>query len=253
VSKIKQTNEKGIFIDIIQDWFSQKHVLWRLTSLITLTSIVILLFIFTFLTEINTQLRNEIFFIVMPFLALFVFSIFWQGSVITFLSLAGALNLYIAMFYVYDYAGGLESLHPFIANRLGYGKVVMAPPVSSIVNFHLLIGITALILSTVVAYKPDLFKAKGTQAKLPYPIWTTEDQKLAVSHNAIILIPVISLLNFAEHHLIAKYKYIQVIVRARIYFVSPYDWVPQGSNVIRDKESGSLLGIPKVPDGFNIW
>ena len=251
--KIKQTNEKGIFIDTIQDWFSQKHAFWRLTSLVTLPSIVILLFIFIFLTEINTQFRNEIFFTVMPLLALFVFSIFWRGSVTTFLSLAGALNLYIGMFYVHDYAGGLQSLHPFIANRLGYGKTVMAPPVSSIVNLYLLIGITALILSMVVAFKPHLFKAKGTQVKLPYPIWTKEDQKLAVAPNAIILIPVTSLLNFSENHLIAKYKYIQVMIGGRIYFVSPYDWVPQGSNIIRDKESGSLLGIPKVPDGFNIW
>jgi len=152
VRKIKQINEKGIFIDAIQDWFNQRHVFWRLTSFVTLLSIVILLFIFTFLTEINTQVRNEIFSLIMPLLALFVFSIFWRGSVPTFLSLAGVLNLYIGMFYVHDYAGGLQSLHPFIANRLGYGKIVMAPPVSSIVNFYLLIGITALILSMVVAF-----------------------------------------------------------------------------------------------------
>jgi hypothetical protein len=37
------------------------------------------------------------------------------------------------------------------------------------------------------------------------------------------------------------------------YYVSPDDWVPENSRVIRDKESGSLLGIPKVPDGFSIW
>jgi hypothetical protein len=43
------------------------------------------------------------------------------------------------------------------------------------------------------------------------------------------------------------------MIGGRIYFVSPYSWVPQGSDIVRDKESGSLLGIPKVPDGFNIW
>ena len=62
-----------------------------------------------------------------------------------------------------------------------------------------------------------------------------------------------SLLRFADQHLVAKYRYIQILIGGRIYFVSPDDWVPEGSNVIREKESGSLLGITKVPDGFNIW
>jgi len=43
------------------------------------------------------------------------------------------------------------------------------------------------------------------------------------------------------------------MIGVRIYFVFPEDWVPERSNVIREKVSGSLLGIPKVRDGFNIW
>jgi len=30
----------------------------------------------------------------------------------------------------------------------------------------------------------------------------------------------------------------------RKYLVYPYDWVPEGTVVVRDKESGSVLGIP---------
>jgi hypothetical protein len=35
--------------------------------------------------------------------------------------------------------------------------------------------------------------------------------------------------------------------------LSPEDWIPENSNVVRERVSGSVLGIPKVPDGFNIW
>jgi hypothetical protein len=43
------------------------------------------------------------------------------------------------------------------------------------------------------------------------------------------------------------------MIGGRIYFVAPEDWVPESSYVIREKASGSLVGIPKVHDGFNIW
>jgi hypothetical protein len=61
------------------------------------------------------------------------------------------------------------------------------------------------------------------------------------------------LLNFAEQHIATTYKYITIMIDRTIYFVSPDDWVPQDTLVIRDRETNSLLGIPKVPDGFNIW
>ena len=91
-------------------------------------------------------------------------------------------------------------------------------------------------------------------------IWTNEIQKqkrysratFRYGRAVISLIPVQSLLSIVEHHLVAKYRYIQIMIGGRIYFVSPDDWVPEHSSVIREKGSGSLLGIPKVPDGFNL-
>ena len=74
------------------------------------------------------------------------------------------------------------------------------------------------------------------------------------NNSVLSLIPVQSLLSFGERHLISNYKYIQVMIGGRIYFVSLDEWVPQSTTyIIRDKQSGSLVGIPKVPDGFNIW
>jgi hypothetical protein len=47
---------------------------------------------------------------------------------------------------------------------------------------------------------------------------------------------------------------LQVIIGGRIYFVSLDEWVAQCTTyIIREKDSDSLVGIPKVSDGFNIW
>ncbi|MRN69405.1 MAG: hypothetical protein FIO04_06870 [Nitrosopumilales archaeon] len=76
----------------------------------------------------------------------------------------------------------------------------------------------------------------------------------ANSNSVLSLIPVQSLLSFGERHLISNYKYIQVMIGGRIYFVSLDEWVPQSTTyIIREKGSGSLVGIPKVSDGFNVW
>jgi len=107
-------------------------------------------------------------------------------------------------------------------------------------------GIFASSLGMAVAFRP--------QVGLPYPVWTNDkDLKLRYGATVVSLIPIQGLLSIAERHLIEKYGYIQVMIGVRIYFASPEDWVPENSNVVREKVSGTLLGIPKVPDGFNIW
>ena len=248
------SKERGAFIDTIQGWFYKRSNLWAVLSFFTFAYLIILQASFVSRTEINSQINQGIHSLMIPFLILFVFSIFWRSSTTTFLSLAGALNLYVGMFYIYTKDVGLQTLVPHVANRLGYGKVLTSPSASSIGNFYFLIGMFALVLCIMIAFKPSLFKAKGTQIRPSYPIWSNKhDPKLAFGAKAISLIPVLGLLSVTEHHLVAKYKYIQVMIGGTTYYVSPDDWVPENSRVIRDKESGSLLGIPKVPDGFSIW
>jgi hypothetical protein len=104
----------------------------------------------------------------------------------------------------------------------------------------------------VISLKPSFFRARGTKYA-PYPVWESKDSKIISSEGSARLIPVSSLLNFTEQHIATTYKYITLMIDGTIYFVSPDDWIPQDSTIIRDKETGSLIGIPKVPDGFNIW
>jgi hypothetical protein len=248
------TEKKGGFIDVIQGWFRQKDMFWTLVSIVTLFSIVILQVLVIFLTGINAHIRNGIDSFLVPLLVLFVVSIFWRSSMATILSLAGVLCLYAGMFYIYDNQVLLQVTPSHIASKLGYGTTLTEAPLGIVADYYFLMGIIALILCMAVAFRPSILRAKGAPTVgLPYPIWTNDkDPKLRYGRGVVSLIPVRSLLSLVEHHLVAKYLYIQIMIGGRIYYVSPEDWVPEHSGVIREKESGSLLGIPKVPDGFNL-
>ena len=251
--KMKSNTERWMFIDTIQDWFLPRSRFWASISLVSFFSLIILQIIFSIASGINPRARQETDFLVLPFLALFVFSIFWRGSIPTFLSLTGSMMMYAGMYYIQAKYFGLQNLPPIIANRLGYGIISQSHfHIDQYAQLYFLSGIFFLTLCLVISFKPSFFRARGAKYS-PYPVWESKDSKIISNKNSVRLIPVSSLLNFAEQHIATTYKYITLMIDGTIYFVSPDDWIPQGSNIIRDKETGSLIGIPKVPDGFNIW
>jgi hypothetical protein len=253
MANVKSNTERWAFIDVIQDWFFPKRRFWGSISLFSFLSLIILQVIFSIASNINPGARQETDFLVIPLLALFVFSIFWRGSIPTFLSLAGSLMTYAGMYYIQAKYFNLQNLPPTIANRLGYGIISESHfHIDQYAQLYFLSGIFFLTLCLVISLKPSFFRARGAKYS-PYPVWNSKDSKIISGKSYLKLIPVSSLLNFAEQHIASTYKYILLMINETIYFVSPDDWIPQGSNIIRDKETGSLIGIPKVPDGFNIW
>ncbi len=219
--KRKDGDDRQDFIDKVQGWFLQRNKFWTQITFVALASIIILQFFLTFLTGINPHIRLAIYPILIPLLLLFVLSIFWRNTITAFLSLAGAICLF--------------------------------PPLAAVATFYFLIGLFSAFLCVGVAFRPSFFRAKGALTGLPYPVWNSNNPRLKFgsNNNSILsLIPVQSLLSFGERHLISHYKYIQVVIGGRIYFVSLDEWVPLSMTyIIRDKQSGSLIGIPKI-DGY---
>ena len=173
--KNNHTNERWTFIDTIQGWFSQRSKFWALISLFTLMSLITLQIFFIFLAKINLHIRQEIDSLLIPLLVLFVFSIFWRGSVQTFLSFASVMSMYAGMSLVYIKAAGLQTLPPVVTNRLGYGKIAISSSTDSVASLYFLGGIIGLIICILISFKPSLFKAKGTQFKPSYPVWKSDD------------------------------------------------------------------------------
>ncbi|MGC1928360.1 MAG: hypothetical protein WA667_05250 [Candidatus Nitrosopolaris sp.] len=255
--KPKINDDRGVFIDNVQRWFLKRNEFWTAITFVVLASVIILQFLFTFLTAINPHIRLAIYPILIPLLLLFVFSIFWRNTITAFLSLAGSLCLFVGMYYAY--ASRYEIIQNMSSSLSHTTTIHMhLPLLTAAATFYFLIGLFSAFLCVGVAFRPSFFRAKGAVTGLPYPVWSINDEstyKSGANGNSVLsLIPVQSLLSLIERHLISNYKYIQVMIAGRIYFVSLDEWVPQSTTyIIRDKQSGSLIGIPKISDGFNIW
>ena len=250
--KRKDGDDRADFIDKVQGWFLQRNKLWTLITFVALASIIILQLFLTFLTGINPHIRLAIYPILIPLLLLFVLSIFWRNTITAFLSLAGALCLFVGMYYAY--ASRYEIIQSMSSSLSHTTTTHMhLAPLAAVATFYFLIGLFSAFLCVGVAFRPSFFRAKGALTGLPYPVWTSNNPRLKFgsNNNSILsLIPVQSLLSFGERHLISNYKYIQVVIGGRIYFVSLDEWVPLSTTyIIRDKQSGSLIGIPKVSYG----
>lgn len=148
------------------------------------------------------------------------------------------------MFFFHTINVTTQLVNPTIANRLGYGiKHVAVISPDSVADRFFIVGVFALAFCIAIAIKPNFFKPKDSQ-ELPYPIWKhSRDLELVKRSSATELIPILSLMTFAEQNLVTKYKYITTIIGGRKFLVSPYEWIPEDSSVVRDKESGSIIGI----------
>jgi hypothetical protein len=252
--KPKINDDRGVFIDKVQGWFLKRNRFWTKITFLVLACLIILQISLTFLTGINPHIRLGIYPILIPMLLLFVFSIFWRNTVTAFLSLAGALCLFVGMYYAY---AGYETIQTIPASSSHTSTHIRLPPMGTVAAFYFLMGLFSAFLCVGVAFRPSFFRARGAPAGLPYPVWSINDDPIcksgANSNSVLSLIPIQSLLSFSERHLISNYKYIQVVIAGRKYFVSLDEWVPQSMTyIVREKDSGSLVGIPKLSDGFNL-
>jgi hypothetical protein len=250
--KRKINDDRGVFIDKVQGWFLKRDRFWTKLTFLVLACLIILQISLTFLTGIDPHIRLGIYPILIPMLLLFVFSIFWRNAITAFLSLAGGLCLFVGMYYAY---AGYETVQPMPSSSSHTSTYRQLPPMGAVATFYFLIGLFSAFLCVGVAFRPSFFRARGAPVGLPYPVWNINHDPIfksgANSKSAVSLIPVQSLLSFSERHLISKYKYIQVVIAGRKYFVSLDEWVPQSMTyIVRDPDSGSLVGIPKLSDGF---
>jgi hypothetical protein len=252
-SERKINDDRGAVIDKVQGWFLKRNRFWTKITFLVLACLIILQISLTFLTGVNPHIRLAIFPVLIPLLVLFVFSIFWRNTVTAFLSLAGALLLFVGMYYAY---AGYEIIQTTPSSSSHTSMHMRLPRVATVATFYFLMGLFSAFLCVGVAFRPSFFRAKGAPTGLPYPVWRINDDpiyKSGASSRALSLIPIQSLLSQAERHLISNYKYIQVVIGGRIYFVSLDEWVPHSMTyIVRDKQSGSLVGIPKVSNGFNL-
>lgn len=223
---------------------AQKPIL-AFAECIDFWSILTLQVVFIFASQANPAARQQTEFLIVPVLALFTISTFWRSLVHTFLSFTGAMITYGGMFLFHTVSATTQLVTPYVANRLGYGikhMAVIAP--NSVADKYFIVGVFVLAFCLTIAIKPNFFKSKDPDG-LPYPVWKhSKNFEIIQNSGTVRLIPVSALLTFAEQHQVARYKYIALAIGGMEYLVTPYDWIPENSVVIRDERSNTIIGIP---------
>ena len=94
-----------------------------------------------------------------------------------------------------------------------------------------------------MALRPGFFRSKNYDG-LHYPVWRHSRDRKRSGSSTVRLFAVSAMLSHEEMHAVARYEFLVAAIDGIKYLVTPYDWIPQGSVVIRDDGTNSFIGIP---------
>ena len=236
--------DRWLFIDKIQEWFLHKDRFWLFVSAVCFAAVLVLQVFLIFASEASAGAGQHSEFLALPLLSLFVASIFWRSIVQAFLSLAGASVTYGGFILFHTKDSSAQVVVPFVADRLGYGikhLVVIHPAATA--EGYFAVGLFAMAFCLAIALRPRFFKPKDPDG-LPHPVWRKgEGQDRYHGAGRARLVPVSALLTYEENHLVARYKFVVAIISGTSFLVTRYDWVPEGSTLLRDEQTNSFIGI----------
>lgn len=115
-----------------------------------------------------------------------------------------------------------------------------------------LLGIAMVVISMIMVYRPELLYVKNRprddgEGEDSIKVWdgkSSDGRGGGRMVNGTLLIPLRKLLNDREIMLLSVYRYIVVIIDGKTYLVSPDDYVPIGSVVVR--RDGMFIGVRKA-------
>jgi hypothetical protein len=118
---------------------------------------------------------------------------------------------------------------------------------------YFFLGIAMVVLSMIIAYKPTLLYVKN-RPKPSHSLWAEyqewyDNVQLAGGYTEPN-VPLKTLMNEQEKYLLWRYEYILTRIYNTPYLVKPDGLVPKSSIVLRDNESGRMIGVARYSGYF---
>jgi hypothetical protein len=118
---------------------------------------------------------------------------------------------------------------------------------------YFFLGIAMVILSMIIAYKPTLLYVKNRPKPL-HSLWSDyqkwyDNVQLAGGYSEPT-VPLKSLISEQERYLLWRYEYVLVYIYTKPYLVRPGGFVPKSAIILREKESGRMMGMAKYSGYF---
>ena len=216
--------------------------------------IVLLFFIHLFTSTFQTltpEIISAVQILAIVLLAFIILSVVWKGILPLIICILGIVLMHYSVILPYYSApepdginpGGTKFTYPFSTPAV-FGTAA---------NMHFFLGVSMVALSIIIAYRPSLLFTRNRPESLEsewskYPLW--KDNALFAEGRTERSIPVKSLMNDQDRYLLWRYEYVLAIIYGTPHLVKPNGLVPKDSAVVRDRESGRVIGKARYTGFF---
>jgi hypothetical protein len=234
---------------LIYQWFHKNRSILIALSVI---SIILLFFLHLFTITIQISLNSipariiQIFTIIL--ISLSSLSVIWRGLVPVVICGLGITLIYGGI-VIPSYTLTLPTESYFKGIRILIDQQI----ISMATEGYFFLGIAMVVLSMIIAYKPTLLYVKN-RPKPSHSLWTDyqkwyDNVQLAGGYTEPN-VPLKTLMSEQEKYLLWRYEYILTSIYGTPYLVKPDGFVPKKSTILRDKESGRMIGVARYSGYF---
>ena len=178
-------------------------------------------------------------------------SVVWKGIVPIVICLLGIVLIHNSLILPY-YAQPQPGEASF--GEVKFRWTLYAPTAVSMgANMHFFLGVSMVIFSIIIAYRPSLLFTRNRPDSvdsewLKYPLW--HDNTLLADGRTEYSVPIKMLMTDQERYVLWRYEYILASIYGTYHLVRPEGYVPKYStSICRDRESGRIIGKARY-NGF---
>jgi hypothetical protein len=197
---------------------------------------------------VNSTLAKVIEIITIILISLLSLSVIWRGLVPVVICGLGITLIYGSI-VISSYTLTLPTASYFKGLRV----LIDQPIISMATEGYFFLGIAMVVLSMIIAYKPTLLYVKNRPTP-SHSLWTDyqkwyDNMQFAGGYTEP-KVPLKTLMSEQEKYLLWRYEYVLTSIHNTLYLVKPDGFVPKSSTILRDKESGRMIGVARYSGYF---
>lgn len=182
--------------------------------------------------------------------AFIALSLIWKGVVPVIICVLGVVLMHnsVILPYYEPEPGQVE-----IEGRVFSWTYYTPTSVSVGSNMNFFLGLGMFSFSMIIAYRPTILFTRNRPESLEnewskYPIW--QDNTLLADGRTNRSVLVKSLMSDQDRYLLWRYEYILAVIYGTLHLARPNGLVPKDSTIMRDQETGRVLGKPRYTGFF---
>ena len=233
------------YYNIYQWFYRNKSRLLQLN--VISVAVLFLLHLFILIVQINSGSIAEkiIHTITIILICVMALSFSWRGIVSIAIGSLGILLIYAGVLLP-SYTHGIMQ-ESYLEGKNELNILNTKQPIIIASQGFFFLGLAMDVLTIIIAYRPDLLYVRNRPEPSDtiwdiYPIWYDMNNVKLIDRYSESYVHIKSLMTDQEIYLLWRYQYILTNVYGTQYLVKPDSYVPKSSTILRDKQSGKMIG-----------